>query len=127
MEFSVTQSFFSSCCNLLVLLGRISGISFFFKKFRAFSLSHNLKHGCYGCLDILSRSLSRELGHHHVRNGMMNTPKCAKKLFQNVDINASFHCYIFRKKVQTIPDQISTENSPHHYTARVFCGFNRKF
>ena len=58
---------------------------------------------------------------------LKNTSKCEKMLFLNVDINASFHYYIFRKEVQTSPSQISTESSPHHYTARAFNGFNRKF
>ena len=42
---------------------------------------------------------------------LMNPPECEKMLFYNVDINASFYCYIFRKKVQTSPDQIPTKIS----------------
>ena len=58
---------------------------------------------------------------------LMIPPECAKMLFWNVDKNASFHCCIFRKEIQISPAQISTGSFQHHYTARVFCGFNRKF
>ena len=38
----------------------------FFLEFRSGELQGKQKRGCYGCLEILSRFSSRELGHHHV-------------------------------------------------------------
>ena len=102
MESSVTQSFFTSDCNLLILLSRVSGI-LFFKNYGHFHFDlglvnyqavQNMDVGKF-CHDLWVVSWGTIM---YEMITLMYPPQYAKMLFQNVNINTFFYWYIFSKE-----------------------------